>query len=282
MNKIKVFLKKIMSHLIPTFSTLLRVMVVISFILAYILIGFFFGTQKCEAKTIYYGSETEAVTLSYGGPTIFRFNDPVKTISQASKFKIEPADMKNPNYSVLSITPLFTRGKTKVSFILSNGVVVHTKMVIVSKSLPEKTDSFYDFLPKENLIEKPPQGSHVSDLELMKAMIRRDNVVGYKIRNLVRTVRTGIEDLRAKLVRVYTGPKYNGYIFKIQNHSSKEYAIDLESLTLGNPNVALLSQVDHKRLESKKKKDHTTYLRIVSKPTSVYYSVSLPVSPVRD
>ena len=282
MNKMKVFLKKIISNLIPTFSILLRIMVVISFILAYILIGFFFGTQSCEAKTIYYGSEAETVTLSYGGPTIFRFNEPVKTISQASKFNIKPADTKDPNYSILSITPVFTRGKTKVSFILANGVVVHTKMVIVSKSIPEKTDSFYDFLPKENLIEKSTKGSNVSDLELMKAMIRQDNVVGYKIRNLVRTVNTDIKEIHAKLVRVYTGSKYNGYVFEIQNKSSKRYAINLTNLTLGSPNVALLSQVDHKVLGNKNKKDNVTYLRVVSKPSSVYYNVSLPVASVKD
>ena len=103
------------------------------------------------------------------------------------------------------------------------------------------------------------EGSDVSDLELMKSMIRWDNVVGYKVRNLIRTVNTGVDGLSAKLVRVYTGPKYNGYVFKIRNESRKEYAIDVKSLTLGVPNVALLSQVDRKILESRKSKDIDVY-----------------------
>ena len=277
MSKNKAYLNKILSHLKPLTSTLGMGALFCFFI------EFVFHTPNCHAKTIYYGSEVEAVTLSYGGPTIFRFNEPVKTISQVSKFNIKPADTTNPNYSVLSVTPIFTRGKTKVSFILANGVVVHVQMVIVSKSIPEKTDSFYDFIPKENLIKKSSEGSNVSDLELMKAMIRRDNVVGYKTRNLWRLVNTtDVQGIHARLVRVYTGSKYNGYVFEIHNRSSKKYAIDLTNLTLGNPSVALLSQVDHKVLGRRNRKNNMTYLRIVSKPSSVYYNISLPISPIKN
>ena len=64
----------------------------------------------------------------------------------------------------MSVTPRFTRGKDKVSFILANGAVVNTKIVIVPKAIPEKTDSFYDFVPKERLIDKSKgaEGSNVS------------------------------------------------------------------------------------------------------------------------
>ena len=116
------------------------------------------------------------------------------------------------------------------------------------------------------------------DLELMKAMVRWDRVVGYKVRNLQRTVNTGVKDLSAKLVRIYTGPKYNGYVFKIRNRSKKSYAIDLKSLTLGTPNVALLSQVDKSVIQPKK--ENATMLRIIAKPTSVYYNISLPIAPI--
>ena len=61
----------------------------------------------------------------------------VQTISQASKFLIQPADTRNPNYAMLSVTPRFTKGKTKISFILANGAVVNTQMLIVSKATPE-------------------------------------------------------------------------------------------------------------------------------------------------
>ncbi|MBK25402.1 MAG: hypothetical protein CME70_15515 [Halobacteriovorax sp.] len=283
-DKFYTLLKEVGSFLKP-FAVLLCKLITVGFaVLIYFLIGYFFGTNTCYARTVYYGSEVETVTISYGGPTIFRFNEDVKTISQAAKFSIKPADGQDPNYSVLAVTPRFTQGKAEVSFILADGAVVNTKIVIVPKALPEKTDSFYDFQPKERLIDSSvnSEGSDVSDLELMKSMIRWDNVVGYKVRNLIRTVNTGVDGLSAKLVRVYTGPKYNGYVFKIRNESRKEYAIDVKSLTLGVPNVALLSQVDRKILESRKSKENTTFLRIIAKPTSVYYNIALPIAPIQN
>ncbi|MBT4761934.1 MAG: hypothetical protein HOO06_09580 [Bdellovibrionaceae bacterium] len=276
------YLTDVLSYLKPFVLLFCRLVTIGLTVLIYFLIGFFFGAKTCHARTIYYGSEVETITVAYGGPTIFRFNEEVKTISQASKFSIKPADNNNPNYTTLSVTPRFTKGKTKVSFILANGVVVNTKIVIVSKSIPEKTDSFYDLQPKERLIESSQnsKGANISELELMKSMIRWDNVVGYNIRTLVRKVNTGIKGLSAKLVRVYTGPKYNGYIFKVRNKSRKTYAIDLKSLTLGVPNVALLTQVDHKILKSSKTKRNITFLRIVAKPTSVYYNITIPIAPI--
>lgn len=168
-----------------------------------------------------------------------------------------------------------------MSFILANGAVVNTQIVIVSKPTPEQVNSFYDFLPKKHLISKDKKGSHVSDLDLMKSMIRWDNIIGYKSRQLSRMVHTGIKGVSANLVRLYTGPKYNGYVFKINNLSKDPKLIDLTKLTLGRPNVALLSQVDQKILKAKKGKN-STFLRIVAKPTSVYYNLSLPVGPLQD
>ena len=205
--------------------------------------------EECQARIIYYGSETQLAMVAYGGPTIFRFNEEVKTISQASRFTITPADSEKPDYTTLSVNPRFTRGSSKVTFILSNGVVVTIKIIIVSKKIPENVDSFYDFRPKETLIEKNvgTQGHNITELDLMKAMIRGETVVGYRTRTLIRTVNSGVRWVSAKLVRIYTGPKFNGYIFKIRNGSSrKKYAFTLEKLSLGQPNQALLSQVDKK------------------------------------
>ncbi|PIQ68559.1 MAG: hypothetical protein COV91_03460 [Candidatus Taylorbacteria bacterium CG11_big_fil_rev_8_21_14_0_20_46_11] len=251
--------------------------IVSHFILIYA--GIYIGMSKCEARTIYYGSETETITVSYGGETIFRFDESVKTISRASQFSIGPADGNNPDYAVLSITPRFTSGAGKVTFLLANGAVVTAKIVTVSKALPEKVDNFYDFVPKRSLVEKEANsGPEISDLELMKAMIRWEEIVGIKERSLIRTVVTGNSELSAKLVRVYTGAKFNGYVFKIQNLSkNKDYAVDIRALTLGRPNQALLSQVDKGFLKPKE----ATFLRIVAKPTSVYYNVNLPVGAIQ-
>ncbi len=247
-----------------------------------ILVGIYIGwamfSGTCEARTIYYGSEVENVTVEFGGDTIFRFNGPVKTITRAPKFQIEPSDEKNPDYAVLSVTPRFSKGSGNLTFILANGAVVNTKIRILSKGIPEKTDSFYDFLPKEDLIEKAANsGPDISDLELMKGMIRWDQIVGVKVKSLVRTVNTGMSGISANLLRVYTTGKYNGYVFKIRNTSrSKIMKIDVRSLYLGTPNQAILSQVDKEALSPKS----ATFLRIVAKPSSVYYNINLPIGTV--
>ncbi|POB14809.1 hypothetical protein [Halobacteriovorax sp. DA5] len=272
LEKIKSILKRVGYDLYRVFLIILS-----HFILIYA--GIYIGMSQCEARTVYYGSETETITVSYGGETIFRFNEAVKTISRASHFSIAPADSNNPDYAVLSVTPRFTSGTGKVTFLLANGAVVSTKIVTVSKALPEKVENFYDFIPKKELIEKEANaGPDISDLELMKAMVRLEEVVGIKQRSLIRTIITGNSELSAKLVRVYTGAKFNGYVFKIQNLSkNKDYAVDVRSLSLGRPNQALLSQVDKKLLKPKE----ATFLRIVAKPTSIYYNVNLPVGAIK-
>jgi len=241
--------------------------------------------KKADAKVIYFGTERETLNLAYGGPSIFRFSDEVKTISQASRFDIHPADEADPNYALLSVTPRFMSGKSDVTFILASGAIVNVNLNVVTKTLSEKTDSFYDFKPKEMLLENEnSDGTHgnVSDIELMKAMIRWDKVVGYQTEVLSKRMETGIDDLSAKLHRVYTGARFNGYVFEVRNNSnSKSYFIDLKSLSLGTPNLALISQVDRATLSTAKSKDNVTYLRIVAKPTSVYYNVHLPIAPLK-
>jgi len=255
----------------------LTILAHITLLIVGLYIGLVLSSNKCVARTIYYGSETEIITVEFGNDTILRFNEPVKTISRVSRFSISPSDKKSPDYSTLSITPRFRKGESSVTFLLANGAVVSTKIVTVSKAIPEKTDSFYDFIPKQNLIEKEANsGPNITDIELMKAMIRWDDVVGIKVRPLVRTLKTGIKGLSAKLVRVYTGAKYNGYIFKIRNSTKKDYIFEIKSLTLGRPNQALLSQVDKKILKPKE----ATFLRIVAKPTSIYYNVNLPIASI--
>ena len=253
-------------------------LVIISHIIL-IYVGFNLGVGTCQAKTIYYGSETEAVTLSYGGETIFRFNEPVKTISRASNFSIETADKTNPDYAVLSVTPRFTKGESKVTFLLANGAVVSTNIETVSKAIPEKTDSFYDFVPKSSLIEKEANvTSDITDIELLKSMVRREEVLGIEQRPIEREVHSGVADLKSKLVRLYTGAKFNGYVFKLTNVSKKKtYAIDLRYLTLGKPNLALLSQTDKNKL----KPNESTFFRIVAKPSSVYYNLNIPFGEVK-
>ncbi|MGE4233052.1 MAG: hypothetical protein AB7F43_06965 [Bacteriovoracia bacterium] len=256
------------------------------FLLSISVISLLSCTQEAEARIVYYGSETETLSVAYGGPTILRFDEEVKTISQAARFTIEPADATQPDYKVLSITPRFPSGSSNIAFILASGQVVNTKAIIVSSSLPEKVDSFYDFRPKDKLLDqldKSDKTAKISELELMKSMIKWEQVVDYNLRKLIRTVPSGIDDLSIQLIRVYTGAEYNGYIFKLVNNSKhRSYSINLKDLVLGTPNMAILSQIDRNVLKSEATKENTAYLRIVAKPASIYYSVNLPFEKLEE
>lgn len=236
-------------------------------------------------KTIYYGTEAESITVVYGSTALIRFDQQVKTISQASRFNIGPADAKSPDYSLISVEPRFRRGQDHLTFLLANDAVVNLKIRTTTRKNPENDTAFFDFIAKKSRLDPEmisESGSNVSELELMKAIIRSDRVVGYKARDLVKMVHTGMKGLKAKLVKYYSGSKFNGYVFKIENTCDEQtFAIDLKSLSLGRPNAALLSQTDEKILNPKGKGPSVTYLRIVAKPTSIYRTITLPVAPIK-
>lgn len=233
-----------------------------------------------DAKILYYGTVPEMVSIVYGQTTILHFNQEVKTISQASQFIIEATDPANPNYQLLAIRPRDLKSEDKLTFILANEAVVTLNIKTVPAHQPDKTDNMYDLRPKDEEVDpmsREDKGANITELELMKAMIRNDSIVGYQYKALVRTIPSGEKDIVAQLIKVYTGPKFNGYVFKVQNTSkASRYAIDLKSLTFGKPNVALLSQSDHQVIPEL----GITYLRIVTKPTSTYYEVTLPIAPM--
>jgi len=240
------------------------------------------STLSAHARTIYFGSETEVVPLIYGGPTILRFPSEVRTISQAQKYQIVPANADSPNYSVLSVTPRFMSGSSDVAFILSDGTIVKTRLTTVSKALPEKTDSIYDFKTKEAQLtqvgDAEASGAALPSIDLMKAIIRGDEVAGYEMRKLVRTISPGIKGVNIKLVRVYTGNQFNGYIFEIVNTTkNQKLFINVQNMSLGDPNMALLGSVDDPLIEPESTGRQKTYLRIVAKPTSVYNELKLPI-----
>ncbi|MGE4234137.1 MAG: hypothetical protein AB7F43_12485 [Bacteriovoracia bacterium] len=239
--------------------------------------------SQAHARTVYFGSETETITLVYGGATLLRFPSEVKTISQARRFEISPANAEQPSYSLLSVRPRFSSGSSDVAFILNDGTIIKTKLVVVSNAIPEKTDAIYDFKNKGTLLanEGEKTGSGLSELELMKAMIRDDRVSGYEVRNLVRTISPGFKGLDTKLVRIYTGNQFNGYIFELKNTTkSQKLFVNVQNLMLGDPNLAVLSTADQNVLEAGDGASSKTYLRIVAKPTSMYGQLVLPVEVV--
>ncbi|MFK7823635.1 MAG: hypothetical protein AB8G05_05735 [Oligoflexales bacterium] len=240
-------------------------------------------TQVAIAKSLFYGSERENVTVSHGTETLFRFDEEVKTITQAEHFEIKPADSENPDYRILSIRPRSGSACANVTFILANDSIVNLKLRTVKSTLHETTNAFYDLKPKKEQLDPSfgkQEGTGLTEIELMKAMIRKDSVIGYKVRNLSQNVRTGIKEVSAKLITIYTGPRFHGYVFKVINHQENNaLAIDIKSLLFGRPNIALLSQVDQSILGTDKG-DRQTLLRIVTKPSSTYRAVTLPISPI--
>jgi len=61
--------------------------------------------EMALARSIYFGSSVELVPISYGSPTILRFEEPVKTISNTTDFVIKPVNEDAPDYALLSVEP---------------------------------------------------------------------------------------------------------------------------------------------------------------------------------
>lgn len=248
---------------------------------ALIFLGLIIG-DLAQAKTIYFGASSESVTVVAGVSTLFRFQKEVRTISQSGKFEIGAANLDQANYSLLAVRPRSGSGSQDVVFILTDGTTVKLKLIVVSKAIPERTDSIYDFKPKESFIEGQEEsegGGSWSDLGLMKAMIRGDRVTHYDIRTLRRQLTPPDPSIEIELVQVYSGNQFNGYIYRLKNQSPTESkTLDLQTLQLGTPNAALLSQVDRSILGPKEAGSEETLLRVVAKPSSLSTDLQLPLA----
>ena len=251
-------------------------------IIAGILLSCFALTS--QAKLIHYSKSTETVRVAYGGPTIFRFPSEVRTISQSSIFDIKPANTDDPDYSVLSVTPRFANGSGLVTFILSDESVVRTN-VVVSENAKDQT--IYDFQDNATLLAQGISGKGgppVSAMDLLRAMIRDDLVSGYKYKKISNNS-AHVGQALIELVRIYEGDQFNGYVFKIKNEDKKnDYLIDIRKLSVGRPNLAVLSQVDQSVLGPKKSdpglEPIETTLRVVTKSTALLTDIVLPLSTI--
>lgn len=233
-------------------------------------------------KTVYFGSETETLTLSYGSPSLFRFPTEVRTITGASRFEIKPANGDSPNYSVLAVRPRFTSGSSQITFMLNDGSLVRTKLSVISGN--RDADGVFDFKAKESLLPDSSGGdrtSNLSDLELMKAVIRDGDVSGYSITRPAQTITPGFRGVETVLVKKYSG-RFNAFVFEIKNVTKNRLFINIQNLMLGDPNLAILSSVDSPVLEARGKDGAKTYLRIVAKSTSSYAKLVLPVQIVEN
>jgi hypothetical protein len=239
---------------------------------------------SAQARTIYFGTDIERVPLVFGDPTVFRFPSEVQTILHAERFEVSPASSDSPSYKVLSVKPRFATGSSEVTFMLGDGTVIKISLISVPHPIPGKTDSVFDFKPRDGQIqgtdEPEPQGS-LAGLDLMKLIIRGDEVTGYEVKSVSRTLSPGIKGVSIRLVRLYSGSQLNGYIFEITNTTQhQKLFINVRNLMLGDPNVALIGMVDQDVIEPEGTANSKTYLRVVAKPTSRFDELKLPVQVI--
>lgn len=225
--------------------------------------------NEAFAKAVYYGSMPEQVRVKHGGSTIFRFPKAVQTITGAGRLTIKPANDADPSYTTLAVTPRFTNGLNEVAFFLADGTVVKTK-ILVSPNDPA-ADSFYEFKPKDGMDsdQADPNAPKISEVELLKAMVRDDDVTGYKVSRFSSDMPSKLQAASIELIRVYKGNPFNGYVYRVTNTSWRKIVeVDVRHINVGEPNLAILAQSDEDRIFPKGKGVHQTLVRVVAKNTS--------------
>lgn len=236
---------------------------------------------KAQAKTIYYGKKPQTVRLTASEPTLFKFPLEVKNVLRADKFSVKPASEEDPNYAMLSIEPRFTQGESEVLFLLADGQTVPLKLTVVPKTAA--ASSSYTFESQEDAEpEKEDESDSNSSVEvnLLKSMIRGEQVNGYRISSMSRDIPSkGNGEI--KLVGLYQGQSLTGFIFKVKNTSyRKNLYIDVRDLTIGSKGMSVLSQIDDSDIAPKGKEDSETFLRVVAKTGSSSSNLIVPMKDV--
>lgn len=234
-----------------------------------------------SARPILYSGKTVTIAVAPMTQTILRFDKPVRTVTNATAFVIGPTSEDAPDYAELMVEPRSSNASGYVNFILADGTVVRTKLIARLGENPG--DNLHDIrvdVPSPEPTAGPvePRKVELQAMDLMKAIIRGDKVMGYEVRDARRSIVKGV-GVRGELVKVYTGEQFNGYVFKLSNPShDKTFEVDIRKLRLGEPNLAVLSQIDDKVLAPGVE---GVLLRIVARPGAVYRDVVLPVAPVK-
>jgi len=248
-----------------------------------------FSATVAEARDVYYGKARETVQIPFGVETIFRFPIEVKTITEASRFEIRPANTEEPDYSVLKVTPRLSEGSADVTFLLSDGSIARTQLIISNRPNLKK-DSIYDFKPRDDLLASNPSLAEpsvgakrdpmvISELDLLRAMLRGESISGFDVSHYSINIPIGSPHLTAELVKVYRGHDLNGYVYHLKVEGTGHYfEADLKALAIGQPNLAVVSQIDKKVIGGERPEDRECFLRIVAKPGTTGSKVILPVA----
>ena len=255
------------------------VVAIMTYVIAAIVVAVCF-VKRAQAKEIYFDSGLQQVRIKPGGPTIFRFPKAVQTITGAGRFQIEPANKSDPSYQVLAVVPRFSSGGNDVNFLLGDGTVIKTK-IIVSANF-DGADGICDF--KATGSEGPQRESAsqaLSEVDLLKAMIRDDEVNGYKVSHTSDGIGVSESAAEVVLIRIYKGNPFNGFVFRVTNTSCrKNLEVDIRKFTVGEPNLAIISQSDESLLLPKGKGINATLVRIVAKNTAGSRDFILPIEGI--
>ena len=249
-----------------------------------LLLASFGATQTANARDVLFGKARETISVAFGTETIFRFPLEVKTITEASRFDIHPANQEEPDYSVLVVKPRFAEGAADVTFLLSDGTPIRTQLVVATRS-NLKRDSIYDFKAKEELgdtnpnLKDHPDPMVISELDLMRSMIQGNQVSGFNTENYSKQISLGSPGLSAELKRVYRGREMNGYVYLLKTgHEKGGFEISLDALAIGQPNLAILAQIDRTYIGGKTPAERESYLRVVARPGASSQRIILPVA----
>ena len=237
------------------------------------------GPTTAFAKVIFYGKSTVTVTVPYGKSTLLRFDKQVRTISPVPSYVLKPANSENPDYSVLSVEPKDPLGDALVAVILEDDSTLKVRLQTVQADKKNLADPIIEFKSRDLVKDSDENtNSNVSEIELMKALIRDDYITGFDRREVDRVIETAQKGVSTRLIRQYEAEGLHGYVFRLTNqmHTSS-ITIDLRRLKLGKPNLAVLSQADRLVLRGKMFGGNETLLRVVAKPSARYSDIRIPM-----
>lgn len=249
------------------------------------------ASQIASARPINYDDKPIALEIKYGKATVLRFDSKVSSVQNAEKYEIGPLNDQQPNYAEMSVRPRTTSGVDTVNFHLADGSVVMIKLIPITGAKADGVDTFFALTKKQRtstptaadlLGQVNSEDEEDGKAALMKALILGSKARGYQVRQVDKPLKTGLTGVEATLERVYAGKDLNGYVFKLVNTASQsKYEIDIRRLKIGEPNLALMSQVDRKVIEPEQTGRNVARLTIVALPSSLSRDVILPVSWVK-
>ncbi len=234
---------------------------------------------QASAKTIYYGSNVELVNLIRSEDTVFTFMSKVKSMKVPDGVIVNRYDTESGDTSELIVKPMISKVNGRLVFRLDTGDTIKLKIRVFNKYENKITDDVYEFKPLAEKAEGHKDISEINALDAMKTMLRSDNHESFSVRDVFADIWPWKKGIDTKLIKIYSGKNFNGYVYKISNSSrNQSVKIDVTELKLGNPDQARYIQIDEETIPPK----GSTLLRVVAAPSSYHRDLTLPVRFVKE